>query len=216
MLLREIKQLPLTTMKTKDLIFEMPPYLHPGEMPRKILDGSISINAINREFSPFGKVDGINVLIQKDNASLIGLQAGAVPIDGRFRPVFHLMFKAKHELNFPNNFTNIVQETRVVIDRAFGNRGVMTSVYKMIVDAGFTLVSDSTQFESAQAMWIKLSRDPNYFIWVVDADSGFFKDEDGKIIRYVGQKLIDDQVWTTGSNYDGNYRLMILTKQDIR
>jgi hypothetical protein len=192
------------------------PYLHPGELTHIQLDSTISLSYIQREYVQLGVVGDVKVMLHRERVAVVGVPNNSDREDGRVEQIFRLTFKDRHELKFNHPFTNVLQENTVKIHKKYGGQGIMSNVYKLIAERGFTLISDSTQFESAQAMWMKMSRDPNYFIWVVDADSGFFKDEDGKIIRYVGQKLIDDQVWTTGSNYDGNYRLMILTKQDIR
>ena len=42
-------------------------------MNRKILDGSISLKTIKREYNILGSINDITVLIQKDNAVLIGI-----------------------------------------------------------------------------------------------------------------------------------------------
>lgn len=73
------------------------PYLHPGEMPRKMLDGTISWAAIEREYA---------------------------------------------------------------------------------------IVPDTTQFEPAQSLWIKIANDPNYVVRIADVDTGFFPDENGQDIAY--------------------------------
>lgn len=192
------------------------PYLHPGEMTHIELDGTVSLSYIQREYDELGVVDDVRVLMHKEKVATIGVPNNSTGEVERVDQIFRLTFKNKHELNFKHPFTNILQENNVKIHKKYGGQGIMSSVYRLLVDRGFTLVSDSAHFEPAKAMWIKLSRDPTYFVWVADCDHGLFKDEHGQPIRYVGQKLVDDQVWTTGSNYDGNYRLIILTNRDVR
>ena len=192
------------TMKLRELIFEM---------PRKILDGSINTNAINREFSLICTVGDIRVMIDRSNTLVIGLGSDKARPDGRVLPAFRLIFKQKHELNFTHNLQKVVQVDKVAIRSALGNSGIMSGVYRLLADLGFALVSDNTQFEPAQAMWIKLANDPNYVVRVADVDHGFFKDRGGNAIVYDGKRLLDDQVWTSGSNFDGQYRLLILTKE---
>lgn len=192
------------------------PYLHPGELIHIKLDGTVSLSYIQREYDHLGVVDGVKVLMHKEKVAVIGVPNDTSSNEERVDQIFRLTFKDKNELNFKHTFPNVLQENVVKIHKKYGGQGIMSNVYKLIAAHGITLVSDSAHFEPAKAMWIKISRDPNYFIWVADSDHGLFRDESGQPIRYVGQKLVDDQVWTTGSNYDGQYRLMILTKHDIR
>lgn len=197
-------------MKIPELLNEMP-YLHPGEMNRKVIDGSYSVDALTREFKKLGHVADITVLINKDYSLVIGISDNVVPDEkNRILPEFYLSFKRKPTVNFPHNFTNLIQVDKVAITPAKGNLGIMSSVYKMLVDSGFTLVSDVTQYDPAQALWRKLTSDKNYTVCVADTDYGLFKDEDGTPVEYNGRNMPDSDIWTQGSDFGGQYRMLIL------
>ena len=51
-------------MKASDILGETP-YLHPGEMPRKMLDGGISLNAIKRDYKKLGQIQ--DLIVYMDN-----------------------------------------------------------------------------------------------------------------------------------------------------
>lgn len=198
-------------MKLREIITEMP-YLHPGEMPRKMLDGTISWSAIDREYHTIGHIGDIEVKIDRHNSNCIGLDSSKQPTGDRVRPIFKLVFKHKHELNFQHNIRNLVQIDKVAIQHGRGNDGVMSQVYKILADHGYSVISDSTQFEPAQSLWMKIANDPNYAVRIADVDRGFFKDADGRDMQYRGPDLIKADAWTTGSDFKGYNRVIVLTK----
>lgn len=200
-------------MKLSDVLSETP-YLHPGAMSREIvLDGSYSIETIKREFTKrLGVISGTSILMDTNSSIVIGVAVNdKLTSQGRVLPTFVLMFKRRVLLKFPNKFPNVIQVDKVAIDPAKGNRGTMSEVYKLIVDSGFTLISDVTQYETAQGLWKKLARDRDYTMYVADIDHGLFKDSDGVPIVYDGTNISDQEIWSTGSDYDGQYRVLILT-----
>lgn len=198
-------------MKAADILGETP-YLHPGEMSRKMLDGGISVSAIKRDYRKLGEIDDLIVYIDSHSTHVIVIDLSSQVTDSRFEQVFRLQFKSSNLLKFTNDFTNIIQVDKVSVLRKAGAQGIASAVYKMIVDSGFTLVSDITQFEPAQALWKKIAADPEYITYVADIDHGIFKDSDGVDIKYNGSNIPDHDIWTMGSNFDGEYRILILTK----
>ncbi len=200
-------------MKLSEILAETP-YLHPGEMPRVILDGSYSLNTIKREFGKqLGVVGGMNILIDTHASTVIGIPLnGKLTAAGRVLPTFALKFKHSNLITFKHLFPNVIQVDVVAVDPFSGNKGVASSIYKKIVDAGYTLVSDVTQYDTAKALWKKIATDTSYKMYVADVDHGLFKDEDGQPIVYDGNNIADDQIWSMGSDFDGQYRVLILTK----
>lgn len=198
-------------MKASDILGETP-YLHPGEMPRKMLDGGISLNAIKRDYKKLGQIQDLIVYMDNHHTHTIVIDLTAEVISERYEQVFRLQFKSSNLLKFKNNFTNIIQVDKVAVLRKAGTQGIASTVYKMIVDNGFTLVSDVTQFDPAKALWRKLAGDSEYQIYVADIDNGIFKDDNGNDIVYNGSNILDQNIWTEGSDYNGEYRVLILTK----
>jgi hypothetical protein len=198
-------------MKASELLGETP-YLHPGEMSRKMLDGGISVGAIKRDYRKLGQIQDLVVYIDNHNTHVIVIDLTSEVTTDRFEQVLRLQFKSSNLLKFKNNFANIIQVDKVSVLRKAGTQGIATTVYKMIVDSGFTLVSDITQFDPAKALWKKLAQDPVYKIYVADIDRGIFQDEDGIDIVYDGTNINEHDIWTSGSDMNGSYRVLIMLK----
>jgi hypothetical protein len=99
--------------------------------------------------------------------------------------------------------------------KQISNIGIMTNVYFLLADSGFTIVSDNTHFETAQGLWKNISKNPEYNVYVADIDNGIFKDKNESDIIYNGHNIPDYDIWTMGSNYDGSYRVLILEKNRL-
>lgn len=198
-------------MKASEILGEAP-YLHPGEMSRKMLDGGISVNAIKRDYKKLGQIQDLLVYMDSHSTHVIVIDSSSEVTNDRLEQVFRLQFKSSNLLKFKNNFTNVVQVDKVTILRKSGTQGIASTVYKMIVDHGFILVSDVTQFDPAKSLWKKLANDPEYTMYVADIDHGIFKDENGQDIIYNGGNIPDSDIWTEGSDFSGEYRVLILTK----
>ncbi len=201
-------------MKISDVIKEMP-YLHPGGMPiDKKLDGSYSAAALKRDFIVVGNVDDVAIVLHNTNRFAIGIDPDQTTSEGRFLPTFKLDFKQTPvppaHLNLPAETT--LQVNSVVTAKHNQNRAIASTVYKTIVDAGYTIISDNTQFDPGAALWKKLASDPHYNVIVADVDHGPFKDEDGKAIKYDGTNIADSEIWSQGSDFSGTYRVFVLYK----
>jgi hypothetical protein len=198
-------------MKTSEILGETP-YLHRGEMSRKMLDDGISLAAIKREYRKLGEVQDLVIYIDHHDSHVISLDLSAEVKNERFQQVFRIQFKESTLLQFENNFKNCIQIDKVAVLRAAGTQGIATKVYKMLVDHGYTVISDITQFDPARALWKKLATDSEYKVYVADIGYGIFKDQNGKDIVYNGENIADQDIWTEGSDFTGQYRVLILTK----
>lgn len=142
-------------MKLVEILNEMP-YLHPGEMPRTSLDGSMSVATLNREYTnTLGQINNVAVLTDNDTSSVIGVVVDRPLVKDTFQPLFKLKFKTRDQLEFKHSFPSVRQVDSVAIDKSHSNEGMISTLYKIIVDAGYTIVSDTTQFETAQGLWKK-------------------------------------------------------------
>lgn len=197
----------------------MPPYLNQGEMPVPILhnDGSISVNTLIREFSlkftinmaDFGIID---FYFDGHNVRLIGLDL-TVSNSSRVKPIFSLYFKPK---SFAQSVidANTIQVNNVYLDRDLRSKQIASQVYFQLAKLGYTIISDTVQFETAQGLWKKLASESvkhGCVVYAADTDYGIFKDADGNKIVYNGTNIKDHEIWTSGSDFDGNYRVLILT-----
>lgn len=187
------------------------PYLHVGEMPRRLLDGGVSISAINREYHQIGEVENLPVYMDGHNSHSIVIDPQQSVGPDRLLQVFRVQFKPNHQLKFTNTFRNVLQISKVAIDRQYGVRGIASQVYNLLVDNGYTLVSDDTQFEPAQSLWKRLAASGDYPVYVADVEHGLFKDANGLPIVYNGSNIPDSDIWSSGSDFNGQYRVMILS-----
>ena len=77
---------------------------------------------------------------------------------------------------------------------------------------GYTIVSDDTQYEPAQALWRRLAADPNTKVYIADKDRGILTDNNGDPIVYTGSNIPDQDIWTGNDEYSGRRLVLILTR----
>ena len=200
-------------MKITDVISETP-YLHPGEMSRNVLDRSYSQNTIGTAFRQIGTVSDLTVLMGNQDRTVIAVAPNQTNAN-RIRPTLALLLKTHNELKFKHTFENVIQVDKVSIAVGYSRAGIASEVYRLIVSQGYTLVSDSTQFETAQALWKNLAQSGRYPVYVADVDNGVFRGSDGNPIRYNGTNIPDYDIWSSGSDYNGSYRVLILSPVEI-
>lgn len=197
-------------MHATEILGEIP-YLHHSEMPRIMLDGGVSTAALERDYKHIGDIAGLPIYKDNYDTHVVVVDPDQQVDNGRLLQIFRLHFKKTHQLSFPNNFQRILQVHKVAIDRTHGSRGMASSIYKLLVSMGYTIVSDDTQFEPAQSLWKRIAADPSAKVYVADVEHGLFKDDNGEPILYNGSNIPDQDIWTAGSDYNGQYRVMILT-----
>lgn len=197
----------------------MPPYLNQGEMSVPIFhnDGSISINTLTREFTLMFSINMVDFGIidfyfDDHKVRLIGLDS-TVGNSSRVKPIFSLYFKPK---SFAQSVidTNTIQVNNVYLDRDLRSKQIASQVYFQLAKLGYTIISDTVQFETAQGLWKKIASESSKHgcvVYAADTDHGIFKDADGNKIVYNGTNIKDHEIWTSGSDFDGNYRVLILT-----
>lgn len=68
-------------------------------------------------------------------------------------------------------YTNTLVVKGVQVLDSYRRLGIGKLLYSMIVEAGFTLVGDSEQYENARNLWISLSNNPGFIVDIVDLGS---------------------------------------------
>lgn len=112
-------------------------------------------------------------------------------------------------------YTNTLVVKGVQVLDSYRRIGVGKLFYSMIVQAGFTLVGDSEQYENARNLWVSLSNNPGFIVDIVDLDS--------RKIEYknVELKKDDKRIWGDENSNDpielkiGRLRRLILTNVKI-
>lgn len=77
-------------------------------------------------------------------------------------------------------------------------KGIAKSTYKFLVRIGYDLVSDCEQYLGGYWLWKSLSRSDkiNVYVWD-DLKKDYLRDDNGKLIRYDGSNIPEDEIWST-------------------
>lgn len=196
------------------------PYLHPGEMPKEIYDivGDYSVDALKRDFKYLFSLKEedyhIDFLINKWNTLLIGILNGWQLSTERILPVFKLRFREELYISkIPEEVINkkLLQTDRIILKKDLRNYSISYKVYRRLTDHGYAIISDNTHYEPARGLWLKLAKnsDSNYRVILCDTDHGVLKDMNGDTIYYNGTNYPREQLWTSGSDYSGQYIVLI-------
>lgn len=77
-------------------------------------------------------------------------------------------------------------------------RGIAKSTYLFLIRIGYELVSDCEQYLGGYWLWKSLSRSDkiNVYVWD-DLKKDYLRDDNGKLIRYNGSNIPEDEIWST-------------------
>ncbi len=191
-------------------LLEMP-YLHSGEYdpdrPRRM-----SGSARERETKFLFSIQNVEFRMVNDGLAVLGFVHEPNDRVQSYRVVFHLSFK--HQLTiskFPNdiNPNDVIQINSVVADADYRSSDLCATVYEHLVRAGYVLMSDESQFTPAVHLWHKLIRRNNFPVYVIDVDNGFVS-KDGQPIRYDGKNIKFEDIWTSGDDLSGMYKILVM------
>ena len=190
-------------------LFEMP-YLHPGQMPKPAsFTQSYSHKTLSREFVLIGQVFSLMIMFSESMGVLIGVEKNTA--QSRVEPQFKVTFKENPVIL--QGVNKPLQIDQIYLSKSLRNQSIAAYCYTLIVDQGFSIVSDVTHFDPAKWLWKKLAKElRDYTITVWDIDHGPFKDENGQVIRYDGSNIPDHEIWTQGSDFNGSYRVLVMSK----
>jgi hypothetical protein len=209
-----------------EALFEMPISVN-REMPI-FLDSTIrfySEDTISREFDIISKIkSGAETLwsiLKKDKTKAIIGSIGIRKEDGKpgLKMLGELEFK-KPDLAFDKDIKtpgHVLQVDSVIVyDTKFN--GIGYNLYLSIVEAGYILVSDHTQFVGGRKLWEKLAKftsSNKYAVYVLDNGSPVLDDQ-GEPLAYNGSNLSDEKIWkpeTTLRQDSTRYVLLMLKKK---
>lgn len=206
-------------MKISEILTEAPPpYLHDGELQQgTFLDGSYSRATITREFKKIGEYvvsdTTVSVFIHKNNTLVVGVDLTKPTEADRLLPVFKLVFKDKSLLNvIPAELRgkSLLQINKVMALPEYRNSEMATTIYMMLANLGYAVISDTAQFETAQGLWKKLALLGK--VLVIDLDYGAIKDQNDKTIFYSGNNIPDSYIWSSDEDFRGQNIVLCLVK----
>lgn len=211
-------------MKTAEILSETP-YLHNGEYtaPSVIMHQTFMSDAtLVRDHTELGYfvIDAVrvNLYFSKTQRVVTGVISEKKPKtqEQSNLVIFSLRFKKEKTIvNYPDGVdkTKVLQVDSVYTDEDFRGRGLSAYVYATLIEEGFIVVSDTSQFEDGKQLWKKISREAkfnDYVIHIIDDEEGFLKDESGKIISYDSSNIDDAKIWTSGINFHGEHILLMM------
>lgn len=203
------------------------PYLEKGSMSIASLgriitmDGTISLKSIERDYLPFasnvqiGELGVLNLYQLPKLECIIGVDNSvAITRPKRARVQFRLDLDNTFKFNCEHSFRNTIQVESVALEERYRCYGITSAIYRAVADQGYTVVSDNTQYEPAQGMWKKLAEEQGVF--VVDMVDGPVKSESNALLEYDGASIPDFLIWSSGSDYSGFDKVLILTPENAR
>lgn len=191
---------------------------------KKFGESWISYGAAKRAYNELADFSarGVNVKILQHKESprfVIGVIDSVKKIDKSpaWKCVFSLKFKEYHTLNkIPAELTNtkILQVDYVESSDEIDTAGLAPFTYMVLVQDGYTIISDTAQFNGGIGLWKKLARESGFVdmqVNLLDDEFGFTKDASGKLVNYDGVNIQKQQIWTDGQNMTGEHTLLVLT-----
>lgn len=202
----------MKTLREMINLIEMAPYVDKEPHGKGSLtqypidpDGTMSISAINRNYDIFDEVSipglaTIALYMLKNKSCIIGVDARSLKNE---RPtiIFRLDLNPGFKFRF-DGFSNTMQIQDIAIDDKYESYGVAKAVYTRLASRGYTVVSDNTQHEPAVGLWKSLAQKPSAKVYIVNIFRGPII-ENGVPLRYNGTNIPDDQIWSSGGNYNG-------------
>ncbi len=193
-------------MKVQEL-FEMPTLINRELTVTDVRVEIMSKNTLDREYNVLGHLDNDGVLvgafIKKNNSSaIIGRLAKR---DDEIEALhiictlsFHPMDEDKRmELGEAGHGKVVQVDTVTAADEARG-AGYGYQLYKFLLDAGYTVVSDNIHFRAGKELWKKIIRRSGrdmHNVYILTRGE-YVKDKSGNPIAYNGSNIPEDQIWS--------------------
>lgn len=200
-------------MKVRDILEA--PYWFPGSLKDFNPDGKIHRSEIAKSYISIGslfiKNTTVGFFISSSRHRVIGVCRSLTTLNV-YDIVFELELRPKHQLTFPNNFPNVIQEKRLITRGLKVGAGVATYAYQLLLKRNFTIVSDDAHFDDATHFWTRLSAksDGSYIIVLVDAETGLIRDKNKKLVTLdSSNQTLRDFIWGQESDMNNGYKLLI-------
>lgn len=213
-------------MKLQEFLMEMPDFIN-KEMPI-ITNGTIrfySIDTIERDFDLISKTIKNNeefwTILKKDKSiASIGILSRRKEDNKLGLDLLGILdFKESPDFSF-NRLINVnekvlqVDSVNIYSDK-FQGFGYL--LYSTLVEYGYILVSDHTQYLGGKKLWEKISKLSNsnkYSVFIVN-NGEVLLDDNGMPLEYNGSNLNDDEICgdkTSNINDSRRYVLLVMKK----
>lgn len=208
----------------QEVLLEMP-YFSDSELPVDDVKVSrVSTNTLKRWYKPLGQFeqDGHIVAgyIKNDMTSaIIGHYIERDDGVGALRIFVHLKFHSPQSTNqyhpgIQYLFDKPIQIDVVTAANELRGFGYGYQLYRMLLQNGFSVVSDTTQYRGGKALWqkiVKRSALDNHNVYIYQDDT-LMKGPDGKPIIYDGSNIPDNQIWSTNKRDHRLYYTVLVAR----
>jgi hypothetical protein len=198
-------------------LFETPTYLD-RELPvDDVSVGIMSVDTLDREYTLLGSVRSgtdqvVGALKNNHKSAVIG--HAVMRDDGKYsiRVVTTLTFHEVPDLGELKGKTLQV-DTVVSTDEARG-AGYGYTLYKMLLNAGFTLASDNIQYRGGRELWKKIIRRApiDGHVIMILQNGVLMRDQAGAIIHYDGSNVPADVIWSTNPRSVEHYNTLLVVR----
>lgn len=201
-------------MKFKEL-FEMPEYID-KELPKpKHLMHAISVDSLDREYDLLdrhqdGDVQVVSAIKKDLSSALIG---NVITRDDGKKAIKVVVTIDFHTDQLPRGMSHgtALQVDTVLAVGSMGGFGYGYTLYKDILRAGHTVISDNVQYIGGKQLWMKIVRrsalDGHYvFIW---QDGKPLTDDEGNVVRYDGTNIPDNKIWGKPGSLQHHHTLLV-------
>lgn len=163
--------------------------------------GETSTNTLNTEYDFLFKTNNVSIYIRKTRDGII--LRGVIFNKSKERHPIVFVLKAENKLTdyiLRLQLKNPIQVRNVQVSDEYTRGGLAHTVYKKLVDIGYTVVSDRVQLVGGMELWKKfLATNNNVKVW------------NSKKHAYVDEKDINI-IWTSGDDSTGRNYLLVMAK----
>lgn len=201
-------------------ILKETPYTHDGVLKRKNM-GFISNTSLSRLYTLIGKIDTpkgeVSIHMLNSSPSIIGTVKDIKEGEESNSGCFSLNFKKVHTLEviLPGiKKSKILQIDKAIVKKDYEGYGIASFTYSSLVKLGYTILSDTTQFNDGKQLWKRMATKAHlrdYVVYILDDTYEFYK-KDGKIVKYDGSNIDDAEIWSKGEDYSKYHVLLVMKK----
>lgn len=198
-------------MNLKQLL-EMPQYYH-KEMKSDPHDQMtpffITDERMEERYTVLAQRDNVVAVIAKDGGNaMVCVRTTRHDGESGVMSYGNLIFKANFKIGAAVDSLQLqaqkvlqVSVVTVVNDDKF--KGLASFLYSSLVQAGYTVISDTSHFIGGRQLWKKLARShlPNEGVYLINNGNAVM-DADGKPLEYNGTNVPDADIWSTSTEHE--------------
>lgn len=169
-----------------------------GDDQMRLLGVTLRDDVLERRWELLDEIDGIRFYLKTSKDSAVGINKDN-------QVIIHLIISSIEihgDSGLEGKQTNMVK-----IDDNYRDNKNATKLYSLLLEKGYVLVSDYTQYDGARALWKSLGRGDKFYSYT-------FNEITGKIIKQEDFDDKDSELWSfQGASKE--YLLLVLSKKSL-